>query len=112
MFTKNQRRYLIYWLIITAIAEGLMLFLNKNLTIIYLIIAALFLAGFTLRVLKLYPGKDEPLILDSSAVLLSLGFVRASEVLGESNLRFLLIFTSSLIIFPHLLYIIRKKDIQ
>lgn len=88
-----------------------MLLLNRYLFLIYLIIAALFFGGFCLRIVKLYPGKAEPLILDSSAVVLGIAFACISNALKASGVRFILIFTSSLIIAPHLVYILRKKDI-
>lgn len=111
MFTKNQWSYIAHWIILVIIAEVLMLIFNRYLSSIYLIIACLFLVGFCLRLLKLYPGKEEPIILDSSAVIISILFAYISNILQQTNLRFILIFISSLIILPHLIYIINKKDI-
>jgi len=111
MLTKNQRSYIIHWLILLIIAEILMLIFNEYLSLIYLVIACLFLVGFCLRLLKFYPGKEEPLILDSSAVIIGILFAYISNILKEINLRFILIFISSLIILPHLIYIVKKKDI-
>jgi hypothetical protein len=88
-----------------------MLLLNRSLPIIYLAIAFLFLGGFCLRILKLYPGKQEPLILDASAVVISIILAYVSNVFRASNIRFFLIFISSIIILPHLIYIIYKKNI-
>lgn len=109
--TRNQWALLKHWIILVIVAELLMLFLSKSLFIIYLVIGGLFLAGFILRVLHLYPDKDEPLILDSSAALIAVIFALLAKGLGLSGARFILIFTSSLIILPHLLYIVSKKDI-
>jgi len=82
---------------------------NRYLFEIYMVIAALFLGGFLLRVVKLYPGESEPLILDFSAVVLAVGFALAARSLDESGWRFLLILCSSPIIVPHFIYIALKK---
>ena len=86
-----------------------MLILNQKLFEIYVLIAFLFLCGFTLRVFKLYPGKDEPLILDFSAVVLTIGFALCGRALSGYAWRFVLIFSSSLIVLPHFIYIAREK---
>ena len=89
-----------------------MLVFNKHLSSAYLIIAFLFFAGFVLRALKLYPGKQEPLLLDSSTAVIALVFAHTSGLFRFSNIRLLLIPISSLIIFPHLIYIISNKNIE
>jgi hypothetical protein len=109
--TKNQWRHIRHWIVLVALAEGLMCAVNRYLSLIYLVIAISFLAGFALRVFNLYPGKTEPLSLDSSAVAIALIFSYIAGCLEGSPLRFLLIFISSLIMLPHLIYIISKKDI-
>ncbi len=88
-----------------------MFLFNRHLTVGYLVIVLLFLGGFILRLLNLYPGRPEPLILDFSGILIALGFAYLANTLGLSSLRFLLIFTSSLIIVPHIIYIVKKIDI-
>jgi hypothetical protein len=107
--SKNQMRYLMHWLRIVIVAEVIMLILNQYLPVIYLVIATLFFGGFCLRVLKRYPGEPEPLILDFSGVLIALIYGLFSLALGMSMLRFLLILTSSLIIMPHIVFIVLKK---
>ena len=86
-----------------------MLVFNYFLFKIYMAIAVLFFGGFLLRVLRLYPGKREPLILDFSAVMLAVGFALIARTLDESHWRFLLILCSSLIIVPHFIYIALEK---
>jgi len=92
-----------------------MILLNRYLTVLYLAVAVLFLAGFGLRLFNRYPGKEEPLALDGSAVAIAILFAYIS--LGLSGpprtvgLRIVLILCSSLIIVPHLLYIIRERDL-
>ena len=102
-------RYLTHWLKILIIAEAIMLILNQHLPVIYLVIAGLFLGGFCLRVLKRYPGEPEPLMLDFLGVLIGLIYSLCAATLGMSGWRFLLILTSSLIIMPHIVFIILKK---
>ena len=111
MLTSRQWAYIKHWIILVVIAECIMLVFNKNLTACYLVIAALFLGGFCLRVLNLYPGKPEPLILDLPGIIIALAFAYLAEILKISNLRFLLVFVSSLIILPHIIYIINKTGI-
>ncbi len=82
-----------------------MVVFNDNLLFIYLIVAGLFFCGFILRALKLYPGKPEPLTLDFLGMVIALLFSQLAKFLHGSPFRFFLIFTSSLIIFPHLIYI-------
>jgi len=111
MFTRTKKSLIIYWVTLVIIAEIIMLFLNRYLSVIYLIIAGMFLIGFLLRILRLYPGKYEPLILDFSAILISFLFAYIAEVFRLSNGRFVVILFSSLIILPHLAYIISNKNI-
>ncbi|UCC94871.1 MAG: hypothetical protein JSW40_08675 [Candidatus Omnitrophota bacterium] len=111
MVTQNQKSLIIFWVIVVIIAESIMFVLNKHLAILYLAVACLFLAGFILRVLNIYPGKKEPLILDFSAMVIALLFAYVSQIFELSNGRFILIAISSLIIFPHLVYIRSNKDI-
>jgi hypothetical protein len=110
-FSHRQTALLKYWFVLVLFAEILMLILNTKLLVIYYIIALLFFGGFILRLLHLYPGKPEPLILDASAVILSLLFAYLSYSLGHSLFRFGLIFLSSLIILPHLIFIIKSPDL-
>ncbi len=106
---ESQWRYYRFWLIITVICEIMMVLYHRHLTEIYFLIAILFLAGFLLRTLKLYPGESEPLILDFSAFLIALGFACLVKFMNDSILKFLLIFCSSAIIVPHFIYIAREK---
>jgi len=107
--TKSQWRYYRFWLIALLLAEGTMLCANKHLFEIYLVIALLFLCGFILRVLRLYPGESEPLILDCSAVVLALGYAFLGFAIKDSIWRFLLILCSSTIIMPHLIFIAKEN---
>ncbi|MFC1704558.1 hypothetical protein ACFL1E_07265 [Candidatus Omnitrophota bacterium] len=108
--TQRQWSLLVHWLILVLVVEGIMLVLSRSLSFIYLIVACLFLAGFILRVAHLYPGKEEPLILDISAVVFALMFAYVASMLSLSNMRFALIFSSSLIILPHIVYILGSKN--
>ena len=111
ILTKNQWRYIQHWLILIIAFEILMVAFNSHLPGIYLSIAFLFFGGFVLRAVEKYPGKEEPLILDASGVLIALLMAYMAKVIGISNLRFILILCSSAIVLPHFAYIISNKDI-
>lgn len=101
--------YYRHWLILIVIAEAVMLIFNMRLVEIYSGIAALFAIGFLLRLLKIYPGQWEPLVLDLSAVVLAGAFAFAAQWLDASAWRFSLILCSSLIVLPHFVYIANEK---
>lgn len=105
----SQWAYYRHWLILIVVTEALMLVFSGHLVEIYLAVAVVFAVGFLLRVFKLYPGQWEPLSLDLSAAVLALAFVLAARWLGASPWRFLLILCSSLIVFPHFVFIAREK---
>lgn len=107
--SESQWRYYRHWLIFIVAGELIMLIFNHHLWEIYLGVAALFFIGFLLRLLRWYPGQLEPLILDLSAVALAIGLAMVARALGESAWRYLLIFTSSGIIFPHFVYIAQER---
>jgi len=111
MLSKNQYSLFKFWFTVVVIAELLMLIMNKYLFLFYTGIAILFFGGFFLRALHLYPGKREPLILDLSGMAIAFLYAYFAEILKFSNLRFLLIFASSLIILPHLFYIVAKPEV-
>ena len=106
---QSQWRYLRHWLILLLIVEASMFIFNKKLFEIYSVIGVLFLGGFLLRCFKVYPGEKEPLELDLSGFCLALFYALLARFLGASGLRFVLILTSSAIIIPHFLFIIKEK---
>ncbi|GEM_PF-2080014 len=108
--SKVQLRYFYFWFTAVLGGEFIMIIFNSKLPQIYLLIAIAFGVGLVLRLLRIYPGKPEPTILDLSAVVLSLGFSCLAKVLGVSKFRFLLIFISSIIVLPHLIYILLNED--
>lgn len=112
MLTSRQWRYIRFWIIAIFLAEILMLLLNEHLPFTYYLIAAAFSCGLIFRVIRVYPGKDEPLILDASAAGIALFWGFMARVADGSGWRFLLILTSSMIILPHLMYIVGKRDIE
>ena len=105
----SQWQYYRHWLILVFITEVLMLVFNGFLAEIYILIAVLFLGGFVLRLLRLYPGEAEPLYLDLSAVVLAGLFSFLAALWLDSNLRFMLILCSSVIIVPHFVFIAQNK---
>ena len=111
MLTKNQKGYIKHWTVIIFIAICLLFASRGYLSIAYSIAAALFFIGLSLRLLNLYPGKREPLILDLSAVLIAALLVVISDKAGGSVNIAILISMSPVIILPHIFYIVLKKDI-
>src|SRR3989338_3631161 len=104
----SQWRYYRRWLALSLAAEFLMLVLNGFLAEMYILISVLFLGGFVLRLLQLYPGEREPLYLDLSAVIIAGLFSFLAGLLIGSGWRSLLIGGSSLIILPRLIYIAQE----
>lgn len=88
-----------------------MLLYSKYLVIFYLVIAGLFLIGFILRKLKLYPGKPEPIMLDASAVFIAVLFAYCAYLSVIPQARLVLTLMSSAIVLPHLVHIVSNKDI-
>ena len=105
--TRDQKGLLINWLRIVLIAEIILfLFRDRLLTILFLI-AFLFLIGLILRISKLYPGRPEPLILDSSAVIIALLIALAYKAFLISAI--FVMSVAPIIILPHIIYIIRTE---
>ncbi len=98
-----------HWLILIALAETGMLVFNRSLVTAYCLITALFFAGFLLRSLRFYPGQWKPLSLDAGAAAIALCYAVLARLTGLSPWRFLLILSSSLILFPHFIYIFKEK---
>lgn len=94
-----------------VISESIMFFCRDYLAVIYGVIALLFFGSLLLRLLDVYPGKKEPLILDFSGAAIALLFAATAFVLSPSQLRLILIPISSIIVLPHLVYILRNKNI-
>jgi len=104
--------YLRHWLALVLPVEILMFIFNRYLPIIYVGVALLFTGGFLLRLLKVYPGKPEPLILDLSGILIAIIYGLTAQAVGLSPWRFLLIITSSAIILPHIFYILNTFKLE
>jgi len=106
---ESQWRYYRHWLIFVLIAEAAMLAFIEHLPLFYGIIAVCFVIGFLLRITKLYPGEAEPLALDLSVVAITLVYAALARVSSASGWQYLLIFSSSMIILPHIIYIAAEK---
>ncbi|MBN1793948.1 MAG: hypothetical protein JW844_03190 [Candidatus Omnitrophica bacterium] len=109
--TERQWRYIRHWVILVVLCEVVMMVYSASLDVIYGIIALLFSGRLFLRTVRCYPGANEPLYLDGSAVAISLFYLFLARLAGESWIRFTLLFTSSVIILPHLIYIVSHRDI-
>ena len=104
MMNSIQKKYLKHWLILCLVGEAVLFTFIKYLYLIYAIIGILFTGGFILRVFKIYPGKEEPLILDFAGAIVSFLFAGISKFTGDKYLYFLIL--SPLIILPHIFYIL------
>ncbi|MFH1655866.1 MAG: hypothetical protein ABH954_04585 [Candidatus Omnitrophota bacterium] len=105
--TQTQKRLIFHWLRIVLVSEIILFLFKQHLSLIFFLIAVLFLIGLFLRIFKLYPGRPESLILDSSAVVISLLIAAAYKAFLIS-----LAFAMSIapiIILPHIIYIIRAE---
>ena len=107
--SQGQRSLIMFWVVVVLAAEIIMFVFNQHLPRIYLVVALLFTGGFALRIVNRYPGKKEPLILDFSGIVIALLFTYLATLLAVSNIRFVLILCSSLIILPHIIYIISNE---
>ena len=107
--SPTQWPYIRFWVSAIFVTEGIMLMFNTYLPELFALIVFLFLVGFLLRVLHLYPGQWEPLILDASAVGMALLYTCLASLCEHSPWRFLLILTTSVIIVPHFIYIFFHK---
>jgi len=105
--SENQKRLIFHWLRIVLVAEVMLfLFRDKMLYILFLI-STLFFVGFLLRLFKMYPGNDEPLDLDASAVVIALLITFAYRY-ALISVGFAMLF-APVIILPHIIYIIRTN---
>jgi len=91
-------KILIKWIFFYLLGIFLENFISAYL--IYLLCIAGFLTGFLLRIFKKYPGKSEPLILDSSS------FIIAAVVFGVSKFFHIIDFKIGFffIFLPHMIY--------
>ena len=108
-FSETQWPYVRFWLFAVIVSEIILLSANKRLFEAYLFIGSLFLIGLLLRVVGLYPGQWEPIILDFSAVLIAVCFAFLGRLFLDSSFRFILVLCTSLIIVPHLIFIAFRK---
>jgi hypothetical protein len=98
----NHFLILIKWLFIYFFV--IIVFKKYQPPFIYLFISFCFLTGFILRKFNLYPGKEEPLILDFLTFLISLLFF----ILLKFGFKIDLKISFFIILLPHLIYNLLK----
>jgi hypothetical protein len=105
--SKEQKRYLFHWLRIVLVVEAIFFIFRDKILFLLLLVSILFFIGLILRISKLYPGRPEPLILDSYAVIISLLIAFAYKAFLISAI--FVISIAPVIILPHIIYIIRAE---
>jgi len=110
--TQNQKSHLLQWLVMILILESLLILFPLLAWRIFLACGAAFLFGFVLRLLNVYPGKHEPLILDLlSGILAVVGAIGCLAAGTSYFLSALRIAVPPLSATPHIIYIMRNRDI-
>lgn len=111
--TRNQWEHLLVWAITILPIEILLLIFPQYAWILFGLGGGTFIGGFIFRILKIYPGKSEPLIIDLLTGLLGLiaSILFAPwELIGISK-RFLLT-VPPLVLLPHIVNIIADKTLE
>lgn len=109
----NQVDHLLQWMLILIPVELFLFLVPLKPWIVLVIIGIAFMIGFLLRVFKVYPGENEPLVVDFSTSILAflasycISLVKDLEVLLVSKF-----FSPFFILIPHFVYIISNKKIK
>ena len=106
--SRIQRNHLLKWLVIILAVEVLLFFFPFLAWKAFLTLGIAFWVGFLLRVLGVYPGKYEPLILDLlSGALALIGGVWCF-VAGKTDVivRLFILLAPPFALVPHFVYII------
>ncbi len=105
--TANQRNHLLVWALLLVAGELVLLVLPGRAEVVFLVVAVAFCAGFALRLVGLYPGKPEPLLLDAlSGCAAAVAALLASRIPPP-----FLPLAPPAVTLPHLVYIIARRDI-
>ena len=109
--TKEQGRLLKKWSLILLIVYSLFLLFLNLIPILFLLIAIIFAIGLTLRILKVYPGKTEPLILDAAGAFIALliALILKFQKLPDAISFILILIGPIIIILWHVIYILKNK---
>lgn len=105
---KRQKYLLIKWLFFLGAGETAIEFISPF--IIFLSMGIIFSIALLLRWREIYPGKEEPLILDLSTALLSFlmsGLWFFSPLMGGEKMGRLIL---PLLLIPHIIYIFQSPN--
>lgn len=109
----NQILHLVQWLIIITIMVLFLIFLPVWMWLKLTIIGTAFLIGFLLRMFRRYPGNYEPPVVDILTSAIAYLSIFIFMLIKDENIQLVMaILNPFLILIPHLVYIIRKKDIE
>jgi hypothetical protein len=109
----NQTFHLVQWLIIIVIMVIFLVFLPFWIWVKLTMIGAAFLIGFLLRILGKYPGSYEPPLVDVLTSVIAFLSIIMFLFLRDMTLRLIMtILVPFIILIPHFVYIVRKKDIE
>jgi chromate transport protein ChrA len=102
-----QKQYILQWIALLGLAEFFIFILPTQQTTILLLISGGFFVGFIMRVLRLHPGRREPLILDLLSWCLALLLSAYATGLKPSNSIILVLLP--ILTIPHIVYIISHR---
>ena len=96
------------------LAEVILLRTQFPAYLLFLLVGAGFLGGIVLRILKIYPGEDEPLLLDIVSFLLASLFSLLLTLTSPTHSSYLIYKYAfpPVLILPHLIYILTTPTIQ
>jgi len=104
---RHQKLYFYYWIILLGWGELALFVFARRQSLILILISAGFFVGFILRLLRLYPGKREPLVVDLSTCLLAL--LLSTYITGFNPPNAIALILLPFITIPHIFYIISRK---
>ncbi len=108
----NQRDHLIQWLILIVFMEAALLAVPVSFWIKLTVLGLVFLAGFILRALKVYPGEEEPKVIDIMTAAIAFLLIPVFLFLIRSDWTFwALAAVPFIVLIPHFTYIARNKEI-
>ncbi len=111
---RNQANHLMQWLIYIIFAIIVLIFIPVESAWIFLLaVGAAFIVAYILRLVKKYPGKEEPLYIDLLSGIISIFMIIPYQfITGTRIIFFLKIITPVIILIPHFVYIIKNSGIH
>ena len=110
---RNQILHLVQWLTIIIIMVLFLVYLRIGIWVKLVIIGTAFLIGFLLRVFGGYPGNYEPPVVDILTAMIAYLSIIIFIFIKEEPLQLTMtMLVPFIILIPHFVYIIRRKDIE